>query len=881
MTGDGLSRGLSDMWRSVVLFLPSALAFLAIVMVGYLLARLARTLTTKALRRTGFDRAVQQGPAGRLIRPGTPSATDVCARLAFFVVLLFALQLAFGVWGPNPAGELINDLISWLPQVFVAIVIVVVTTAIARAAHDLTLAVLGNLGYARVLAKAVTAVIITLGVIAGLDQIGIATSVTRPLLITILATVAGVIIVGVGGGLIRPMQQRWDGWLDRAAAESAVIRSQARAYAEERARKAARPTGYDHSSTAGPSPTDLGSADLGSSGPGSADLGSSGLGSADLGSTGPGPSGPGPSGPGSTDPGSTGPSSSGSGSSGRTGPGGMAGLAGKIGHPSPAGADDVTIQTSRASSADRPSTAQAVAAGAAVTGVRGQEEADAPGRTADLEARTSGTAPAPPDGSAAGGASAGAPAVTGAVAPTSESLTRDDSGSSADDGLSSSASDGSGTGSVATSGDTGDAPSSTAAGTSSDAPSPAGGEERGARAGGIGSRAYPEEGDDWGWEARWAEEERQSRARGGDETQIVDAPAAGMVDDRPHMIPGFDRPEDRQPATYEGPTADEDPTIFVHIGSAETTLLTPGVRPAPASADPAAGDDDPTDPGHRLNASAVPDAAAGEPTRQLNTVPAHDPGSGPVPGVPAATPDRDEPTTSVVTFDSEPTTSFVSGGPVSGEPTVVLAAGGPHDSESTTSFVSGGPAFRSADGSEPTTSFVSGEPTVSLTVSGPDDGDPTTSFVLDRPVSGEPTVSVVGDGEPTTSFVLDRPVSGEPTVSVVGDGSGGGEPTTSFVVRSSRTGEAGAPGSDSDSDESPTAFITMGPSPGDEVVVIRESGSGVTGESEVGAGGARTGAAGEGAARGDDTDRTVESRRPAETGAGPEAGRTPGERGDA
>ncbi|MBW6438495.1 hypothetical protein KZ829_32700 [Actinoplanes hulinensis] len=251
MAGDGLSRGLSEMWRSVVLYLPSILVFLVILVAGYLLARLARTVTAKALRRAGFDRAVQRGPAGRLLRPGAPSATDVCARLAFFVVLLFALQLAFGVFGPNPASDLVNALLGWLPQVFVGIVIVVVTAAIAGAAHDLILAVLGGLGYARVLAKAVAAVIVTLGVIAGLDQVGIATSVTRPLLVTILATVAGVIIVGVGGGLIRPMQQRWEGWLDRAAAESAAIREQARAYAEERARQAA---GQPSTATEPPAP---------------------------------------------------------------------------------------------------------------------------------------------------------------------------------------------------------------------------------------------------------------------------------------------------------------------------------------------------------------------------------------------------------------------------------------------------------------------------------------------------------------------------------------------------------------------------------------------------------------------------------------------------
>ena len=38
----------------------------------------------------------------------------------------------------------------------------------------------------------------------------VATSVTTPILIAVPAIIAGVIIVGAGGGLIKPMQQRWE-----------------------------------------------------------------------------------------------------------------------------------------------------------------------------------------------------------------------------------------------------------------------------------------------------------------------------------------------------------------------------------------------------------------------------------------------------------------------------------------------------------------------------------------------------------------------------------------------------------------------------------------------------------------------------------------------
>jgi hypothetical protein len=52
--------------------------------------------------------------------------------------------------------------------------------------------------------------------------------VTTPVLITILATIGGVIVVGAGGGLIRPMQSRWEGWLNSAERESQNVKTQIR-----------------------------------------------------------------------------------------------------------------------------------------------------------------------------------------------------------------------------------------------------------------------------------------------------------------------------------------------------------------------------------------------------------------------------------------------------------------------------------------------------------------------------------------------------------------------------------------------------------------------------------------------------------------------------
>lgn len=229
-----IGDALSDMWRSVLLFVPRAIAFIVILVVGWIIARFVLKIVDKVLERVGFDRAVERGGVGRALERTKYDASDILAKLAYYAVLLFTLQFAFGVWGPNAISDLIRGVVGWLPRAFVAIVIIVVATAIANAVRDLVTGALGGLSYGRVLADVTSIFIIALGVIAALNQVGIATTVTTPVLIAVLATIAGILVVGVGGGMVRPMQDRWDRWLYRAERESQVIREHRQAQAAGR-----------------------------------------------------------------------------------------------------------------------------------------------------------------------------------------------------------------------------------------------------------------------------------------------------------------------------------------------------------------------------------------------------------------------------------------------------------------------------------------------------------------------------------------------------------------------------------------------------------------------------------------------------------------------
>jgi hypothetical protein len=248
------TSAVGDALRSVALFVPKFVAFLAILVVGWLVARALRAVVTKVLGRVGFDRWVERGGIKAALARSKYDASDIVARLVYYAVLLFTLQLAFGVWGPNPVSDLIKGVVAWLPKALVAIIIVVVAAAIASAVRDIVGNALGGLTYGRALANAASWFIIGIGVIAALNQIGIATTVTTPILIAVLATIAGILVVGIGGGLVRPMQQRWENWLDRAGTESATIAERAKAYSASQAsqREAAEATPVAAGSVAEP-----------------------------------------------------------------------------------------------------------------------------------------------------------------------------------------------------------------------------------------------------------------------------------------------------------------------------------------------------------------------------------------------------------------------------------------------------------------------------------------------------------------------------------------------------------------------------------------------------------------------------------------------------
>ncbi|MEF2978139.1 mechanosensitive ion channel family protein [Subtercola sp. YIM 133946] len=226
---------------AVIAFVPLLLLALVILIVGLIVAKLIQKALSKLLTRVGFDRAVERGGIQKALERSKFDASDIVAKIVYYALVLFVLQFAFGVFGPNPISDLLAAIISYVPKIIVAIIIIIIAAAIAAAVKTLIQGTLGGLSYAKVLANIASIFILFLGVTAALNQVGIADTVTTPILIAVLAIIAGVIIVGAGGGLIKPMQARWESWLHTAEAEAPNVQQQVQnaPSIEEQAKQAA------------------------------------------------------------------------------------------------------------------------------------------------------------------------------------------------------------------------------------------------------------------------------------------------------------------------------------------------------------------------------------------------------------------------------------------------------------------------------------------------------------------------------------------------------------------------------------------------------------------------------------------------------------------
>ena len=158
-------------------FLPRVLVMLVIIIVGWLIAILSKAVVRRALTLAKFDTLSENAGTAQLLRNAAlPTPRDLVARLTFWVVWIVFLLLGINALGVVSLREQISQLLLFLPQIFVAVLILFVGFLLANflARATLLAAVNANLPFARLLAGSVRFLVVLLTVSMALEQIALA-----------------------------------------------------------------------------------------------------------------------------------------------------------------------------------------------------------------------------------------------------------------------------------------------------------------------------------------------------------------------------------------------------------------------------------------------------------------------------------------------------------------------------------------------------------------------------------------------------------------------------------------------------------------------------------------------------------------------------------
>jgi hypothetical protein len=178
--------------------IPKVLGFLVVLIVGWVIASLVEKGVAAILRAVRFNELSGRAGLGDFVdRMGTN--TDPAGMIGLVVkwfIRLIALVVAFDALGLPAVSDVLRQLLLWLPNVVVALVVLVIGGLAARALSNVVrgAASEGGLSNADFLAKMASILVWSFTIVVAVNQIGIATTLVN----TLFMAFVGALALGVG-----------------------------------------------------------------------------------------------------------------------------------------------------------------------------------------------------------------------------------------------------------------------------------------------------------------------------------------------------------------------------------------------------------------------------------------------------------------------------------------------------------------------------------------------------------------------------------------------------------------------------------------------------------------------------------------------------------
>ncbi len=203
--GDVLVSSLQDIWRSFIKFIPSLLGALLILIVGWYIALLVEKIIVRLLKIVWIDNAlkrigIKDGFEKAGIKLNIAKAGGFLVKWFLFIVFIIA---ATEILNMTQVTEFLNGIVSYIPNVIVAVIILLLGVVFANFAHQVVKKAVeaANLLSANFLASVAKWSILVFSILAALVQLKVAANLLQILFTGLVGMIAlaGGLAFGLGG----------------------------------------------------------------------------------------------------------------------------------------------------------------------------------------------------------------------------------------------------------------------------------------------------------------------------------------------------------------------------------------------------------------------------------------------------------------------------------------------------------------------------------------------------------------------------------------------------------------------------------------------------------------------------------------------------------
>ncbi len=210
-------------------YVPALAGALVVLFAGYLLAKLIERGTDRVLHRIGLNNWLERGGVLQAVeRTGwRKSPSRLLATIVFWFVMFSVILLAANALGLTSLASVFTELVSYIPSVIAAVVILVIGIVLGEFVDGLIMASAGGIRGGSTLARVGRGVVVVLAIFMALQQLGIASDIVTTAFAIVFGAVALALALSFGLGNRELAGEVTREWYEAMRAERARLAQKA------------------------------------------------------------------------------------------------------------------------------------------------------------------------------------------------------------------------------------------------------------------------------------------------------------------------------------------------------------------------------------------------------------------------------------------------------------------------------------------------------------------------------------------------------------------------------------------------------------------------------------------------------------------------------